>query len=210
MNSDSASDTCSWVRQLSSITTLVAGILLRTKDDSRSFSLSEDHWEVIRSLLISRADKSRRILFVSNWCQCFSFSLSLFIFYLFFKSSSISPPYPFCLLRFCQPFSLRTLGVVARRIMKVRATSARRPASEHRCERSRRHYGTTDRNRWRLIQIRSPRGGDGVVPETAAGTTPGAGQCVAISRPGSQPALPPWILLKNVAVSIETCNQSLK
>lgn len=74
-------------------------------------------------------------------------------------------------------------------------------ASEHRCERSRRHDGTTSRNRWRLIQIRSPRGGDGVVPETAAGTTPGAGQCVAISRPSIQPAVPPWIHLKNTASS---------
>lgn len=37
-------------------------------------------------------------------------------------------------------------------------------------------------NRWRLIQIRSPRGGDGVIPETAAGTTLGVGQSVAISR----------------------------
>lgn len=58
-----------------------------------------------------------------------------------------------------------------------------RGARGHRCERSLRHDGTAGRNRWRPIQIRSPRGGDGVVPETAAGRTPGAGQCVAISRP---------------------------
>lgn len=65
--------------------------------------------------------------------------------------------------------------------------------------------GTTGRNLWRLIQIRSPRGGDGVVPETAAGTTPGAGQCVAISRPSIQPAVSAVNPLeKPRIVSIET------
>lgn len=44
-------------------------------------------------------------------------------------------------------------------------------------------------SRWRPIQIRSPRGGDGVVLATATGTTPGAGQCVAILRPPAKSVL---------------------
>lgn len=45
------------------------------------------------------------------------------------------------------------------------------------------------KSRWRPIQIRSPRGGDGVVLATATGTTPGAGQCVAILRPPAKSVL---------------------
>lgn len=70
-------------------------------------------------------------------------------------------------------------------------------------------FQQTTRHRWRPIQIRSPRGGDGVVLATASDTTPGARQCVAIFRPPaksvfSEPATPRWntYLLRTYAYSM--------
>lgn len=192
------------------IATLVADDLLCTEDNrKRLFFLNhrddDIRFYLSRALLLAEFSRDPLFGIVLNWRQWFPLS------FCFFFNRQISFLRLF-LFRFANRSYLGLSESWSRgRSWNSMRQSARRIASEHQCERSRRHDGTTGRDRWRLIQIRSPRGGDGVVPETAAGTTPGAGQCVAISRPGSQPALPPWILLKNVAVSIETwCNQSLK
>lgn len=175
----------------------------------REASRAANRWEdVIRSpAYLRREMPSRDPLFgiASNWRQCFSLSyLSLSLFLIVRYLSSVSS------------VSSSILPVVLTSDSRTRGGSRSSvgvgTASEHRCERSRQHGRTTGRNRWRLIQIRSPRGGDGVVPETAAGTTPGAGQYVAISRPSIQPAVPPWIHLKNPASSASQawCNPILE
>lgn len=164
--------------RLSSLTTLVAGVLLRSQSEA---SPSMNRWEDVCSF----SAYLRRGVLLRPTRNRFKL-VSTFLSFFFFLSLNIFSP----LFYFSPPSSFSPVVLTSNSHNHEISRDKRRAreetgASEHRSERSRRHDGTTGRNRWRLIQIRSPRGGDGVVPETAAGTTPGAGQCVAISRPGS-------------------------